>query len=431
MEMTSFVPLPTLKATAVIAPAFVATIVLVATATVPHAAFSQAASESAPVDTLLRSAEPTTAILPPADVESVGPDGPVMTAALRFEADGAHDLAIAVIDEALQVVRATHGLYSLEQAPWLQRLIANEEARDNPARAWDLEQELLDLARRHPDDVRIVPVLREVAAKREDILARYIGGGFPEQIVLGCYYSPRRGWSRGGNCRSGSRNVVVRTLLSESRRHYNNAIRIILNQGLEYIDELRAIDLALVRTSYRYAHYLGSYDVGRRSLVRLAAVDAMNSEPQLTRVTALVELVDWDLLFVDGATRRSRDERSDALVERYERAYELLAHEGTPQASIDRLFSPELPVVLPTFLPNPLAPAQTQRGSQRYIDVSFVVTRLGYSDRIEILETTLDATEAEMDALVDLIESSRFRPRATNGRFVDTAPIVVRYHLVR
>lgn len=351
-----------------------------------------------------------------------------MTTALGLEADGAHDFAIAVIDEALAEVRATYGLYSLEQAPWLERLIANEEARGNLAGAWDLELELLGLARRHPDDIRTVPVLRAVAAHREDILARYLGGEFPEQIVFGCYYSQSRASIRSRNCRSGSRSVVVRRLLMEVRSHYGNAARVILNQGLEYMDELREIDLALVRNSYRYGHFIGSYEVGRRSMVRIAALDAMNAEPLLTRVTSLVELIDWDLLFVEGATRKSRAERTAALVERYERAYGMLERDGTPQASIDELFSPEIPVVVPSFLPNPLATIEARQASPRYIDVSFVVTRLGESDRIELLES-MSATETEKDDLIGLIESSRFRPRATNGRFVDTAPIVVRYHL--
>ena len=303
-----------------------------------------------------------------------------MTTALRLEADGAHEIAIAVIDEALADVRATYGLYSLEQAPWLRRLIANEEARGNLAGAWELELELLDLARRHPDDIRTVPVLRELAARRDDVLGRYLGGEFPEQIVFGCYYSQSRASSRGRNCRSGSRSVVVRRLLMEVRRHYSDAAGIILNQGLEYMDELREIDLALVRNSYRYGHFLGSYEVGRRSMIRLAALDAMNSEPLLTRVTSLVELIDWDLLFVEGATRRSRAERTDTLVERYRRAYEMLEREGTPQASIDSLFSPALPLVVPSFLPNPLATVEAQRESPRYIDVSFVVTRHGATE---------------------------------------------------
>ena len=425
MAMSSFARHRTLEATAGIAPA----IALFAAVAAPQTAFAQATSRAGALDVLLRAAEQAALTQLPSTEDFTDPAGQTMTAALRLEADGAHDLAISVIDEAIQGIRATYGLYSLEQAPWLQRLIANEEARGNPARAWELEQDLLVLVRRHPDDAGTVPVLREIAAKREDILARYVGGDFPEQIILGCYYSPRWGRSRGGNCRSGSRGVVVRSLLAEARRHYNDAINIILNQEFEYIDELREIDLALVRTSYRYGHYLGSYEVGRRSLVRLAAVDAMNSEPLPTRVESLVELVDWDLLFVDGATRKSRGERNDAVVERYERAYELLEREGTPQAAIDTLFSPALPVVLPTFRPNPLSTVERQRASPRYIDVSFVVSRHGNSDRIEILDTTTNATEPENDRLIELIESSRFRPRSTDGRFADTPPIVVRYYL--
>lgn len=422
--MTSYALHQTLKTTAAIA--------VFAVVHAPQMAFPQALLEAGSVAVVQGAAEQTTDTPPLADADFTDPAaGQTMTTALRLEADGAHNLAITVIDEALQGVRATYGLYSLEQAPWMQRMIANEEGRGNFARAWELEQELLVLVGRHPDNVRTVPVLREIAAKRDDILARYFSGGFPEQIVLGCYYSPRRGWSRGGKCRSGSRSVVVSTLLSESRGYYNDAIQIILNQGLESVDELREIDLALVRTSYRYGHFLGSYEVGRRSLVRLAALDAMNSEPELTRMASLVELIDWDLLFVEGATRRSRGERSDTVVERYERAYAQLKSEGTPQASIDTLFSPALPIALPTFLPNPLATVQTQRAAPRYIDVSFVVTRRGYGDRIEILDTSMNATEAETDDLIDLIESSRFRPRATDGQFADTAPIVVRYHLTR
>lgn len=426
--MISFAVRHTLKGKAAIATALVPAMVFSALVAAPHAAFAQAAPESG--SAALRTAPEATTpaqLLPDADASD--PVGEAMNMALRLEADGAHTLAIAVVDEALADVRATYGLYSLEQAPWLERLIANEEARGNLAGAWDLEQELLELARRHPDDIRTVPVLREVAARREDILVRYLGGDFPEQIVFGCYYSRSRASFQGRNCRSGSRGVVVRRLLSEVRRYYGIAAGIILNQGLEYMDELREIDLALVRNSYRFGHFIGSYEVGRSSMVRLAALDAMNSEPLLTRVTSLVELIDWDLLFVEGATRKSRAERTDALVDRYERAHAMLEREDTPQALIDELFSPALPVVVPSFLPNPLATEETRRATPRYIDVAFVVTRLGNGDRIEILDTTQNATETELDDLIDLIESSRFRPRATNGEFVDSAPIVVRYHL--
>ncbi|WP_428103087.1 hypothetical protein [Candidatus Rariloculus sp.] len=420
MATISFALHPTLKATARI-------LVLTAVAA-PFSAFPQPAPEADSGDALRTTAEETLQTLPLAGADARDLIGPQLAAALRYEENGVHDLAIVVIEEALQIVRSAYGLYSLEQAPLLQRLIVNEEARGNVARAWGLEQELLVLARRHPDDLRIVPVLREVADRRMLILRRYVGGEFPPEIVLGCYYSSGRR-ATGRNCRSGSRSAVVGNILAEARRHYTDAIQIVLRQELDVaIDELRELDMALVRTSYRYGHYLGSYEIGRRSLVRLAATDRMNSEPLLTRVTSLLGLIDWELLFVDGANRKSRDARNEGVLERYEEAHELLVQGGTPQASIDALFSPPTPIVLPTFLPNPLASHETQ-ASPRYIDVAFVITRHGESDQIEILDSSMNATEAQKDELFRLIETSRFRPRATDGQFADTSPVVVRYHL--
>ena len=421
MATISFALHQTLKATARI-------LVLTAVAA-PFSAFPQPAPEADSEDALGTTAEETRETQPLAGADSRDLVGPQMAAALRYEENEVHDLAIVVIEEALQIVRTAYGLYSLEQAPLLQRLIVNEEARGNVAEAWDLEQELLVLARRHPDDLRTVPVMREIADRRMEVLGRYVGGEFPPQIVLGCYYSSGRR-ATGRTCRSGSRGTVVRNILVEARRHYTDAIQLILRQGLDSIDELRELDMALVRTSYRYGHYLGSYEIGRRSLVRLAAIDRMNSEPLLTRVTSLLDLIDWEFLFVSAANRKSRHARNEAMLRKYEQAHEQLEQGGTPQASIDALFSPATPIVLPMFLPNPLASYETQ-ASPRYIDVAFVITRHGESDRIEILDSTMNATEAQKDDLFRLIESSRFRPRATDGQFADTSPMVVRYHLNR
>jgi hypothetical protein len=62
-------------------------------------------------------------------------------------------------------VRFNYGLKSLHQAPLIEQLIRNEEARGNDAVAWDLEQELLGLARRNPDDLRTVPIFHEIAQR--------------------------------------------------------------------------------------------------------------------------------------------------------------------------------------------------------------------------------------------------------------------------
>ena len=79
---------------------------------------------------------------------SEGLIGPLSDLALLYQDRGDHDLAVAVIHRVRQVVRATEGLHSLEQIPLLQQLIANEEAIGRVETAWELEQDLLTLARR-------------------------------------------------------------------------------------------------------------------------------------------------------------------------------------------------------------------------------------------------------------------------------------------
>jgi hypothetical protein len=65
-----------------------------------------------------------------------------------------------------------------------------------------------------------------------------------------------------------------------------------------------------------------------------------------------------------------------------------------------------------------------------YIDVSFVVTEDGKSKHIEVLNTsTPDVPRDAKKDLVRVIKFSRFRPRVTDGRFMDSAPIVVRYYV--
>jgi hypothetical protein len=97
------------------------------------------------------------------------------------------------------------------------------------------------------------------------------------------------------------------------------------------------------------------------------------------------------------------------------------------QESIDRLFSPDIPVVLPAFLPNPLITSDV--ASTGHIDVAFEVDKYGRSHRFQILDTTDNSTVAAEKRLEQLIKRSRFRPKLINGQFADTAPIVVRYYL--
>jgi hypothetical protein len=421
---------------------------------------------------------------------------PLSDLALLYQDRGDHELAVAVIARVRQVVRANEGLHSLEQIPLLQQLIANEEVLGRLETAKELEQELLTLAKRHPDDMRTVPVFRETAAKRMTLLRQYLAGEFPPQMVLGCYY----GWPRGDvyrgsinrestSCHAGNRNDAIRTILADAQTNYADAIAVMLRNGLYSSDELQNLELELVRsidvirdggahdkrfrddglTAARLdlepwrswwdavrplaewelaqppasfeqgeqpagqhkplepASELGQvthpsaelvdYGFGRRSLERLLAYENATSAPLPEQIAALVRVADWDLLY-------SYNSRA---LEQYERAHELLKQAGA-QASIDELFAPIIPVVLPTFVPNPLASYATE-ASTGYIDVAFEVGRYGDIRRIEILDTTMDATDADKTHLVQLIQRSRFRPRLTDGELARASPVVLRYYL--
>ena len=96
--------------------------------------------------------------------------------------------------------------------------------------------------------------------------------------------------------------------------------------------------------------------------------------------------------------------------------------------AIAEIYSPELPVTLPTLRPNPFA-SSAEAEPSRYIDVAFDVTKYGAGERIQILETSKNATRAEKRDLIRVIETTTFRPRFADGNLAESAPVVVRYSL--
>jgi hypothetical protein len=143
------------------------------------------------------------------------------------------------------------------------------------------------------------------------------------------------------------------------------------------------------------------------------AYEIATSAPFEKQVEAYVRIADW--------------EQGEQALERYERAVKML-HDAGAHTLIDELFAPKTPVVLPTFVPNPLATDETQT-SIGYIDVAFEITDYGKSRRIQILDTTTNASDSEKARLFQLIENSRFRPRLTDGEFARASPVVLRYYL--
>lgn len=390
---------------------------------------------------------------------------PLTALTLFYQEQDDESAAAVTIERARHVVRVNNGLHTLEQVPLIEQLMHIEAARGNHTAAWDLEQDLLRLVRRYPEDLRTVPVLREAAERQMDVLTRYLEGEKPPQLYLGCYYEAP-------NCDSGSRKGVLRGMVADAQRSYAEAIAVLLRNERYDSDELRELEVALlrgvdlVRTPEYDAQPLGlggnpmlepwrsraapivelarwdlpyfgnspaagearrhetkrfyiadTYFRGRQSLQRLYAYDVAGERPLVRQAERIVQMADWELLHANHGHA----------VDTYGYVRAALQQAGVAATSIERLFLPEVPVVLPAFQPNPLAPVP-DRDAKGYIDVEFEISKYGRGRAVELVDAA-NTTKAQQNRLVRLISHSRFRPRPTGGDFDGSSHVSLRYYL--
>ncbi|HEX7237114.1 MAG TPA: hypothetical protein VF405_09150 [Gammaproteobacteria bacterium] len=415
--------------------------------------------------------------------------GPLHILGLLYQESGDHVLAISALEEARYLTRVNSGLSSIDEALLLRQQIRNEKELADPQRAWDHQRDMLAIVRKHPDDTRTVPIFRDLAADRSEVLEQIRAGKHPPELFLGCYYGAVRpryddpyhqspAVNTEDNCHFGTRDNVIRKLRDEILLDYADAIEIIVKNGdyaspdlrdlerqalrvqffapylvlpsngnatlgitrftgvrlscpSETLDELLATELLgdclepVIRSEGHVVANVGSWV----SLVRLIAYEIRSGASAADRASAFVELADWHLLSTP-AERRQFEASTDRALEVYERALREMQTGADAREWTMQTFSPELPVTLPTSEPNPFASATTDATS-RFIDVRFTVTKYGRGERIEILDTSTGATRAEEHGLIHLIEATSFRPRFVDGSLADSTPVVLRYRLDR
>jgi hypothetical protein len=400
----------------------------------PSTTLPQPAREQQKIAELLQRIQDIEARDGPSSEELIDP----LTTLGRLHQEAGEPLqSAAAIQRAVDVVHVNQGLHTLDQAPLIRLLIGDAEAIGDARAAWDLEQELLSLASRHPDDIRTARILRETADRRLAVLDRYIAGReFPPEIKFGCYYGePVFQGPVNEGCGAGRSDVAQSNLFREAQDLYSRAVQILVRNERYPADDLETLVEDLIQKTYRYCprRVAGpplrekppetiimpcNLAPSRRGLVSLVQWQAENGRAWPDGVETLVEIADLDLLY-------AHEKVLEETLQEYRRVYELLAEQGAHEL-IDRIFSPEIPVLLPAFAPNPLVPAREQRGDG-YIEASFEIDKYGKSRHIRILGTTPDSTRALEKRLVQFISGSRFRPRVVEGKFADSAPVVVRY----
>jgi hypothetical protein len=327
---------------------------------------------------------------------------------------------------------------TLDDAPEIRQLIDEHRQQGDARAAWDLERTLLGLALRYPEDLRSARILRDIGDRRVDTLARYDAGEFVPDIVLGCYYnnssqyadavrrasqplsSSTPGVMDDSTCATGSRRIARQSLAAEAISMYVESARIMLRSEQVSGDEVREVLMKLLAISYRDSNYR----IGRWGLESLLTYQEENSESWLAQARTLALLGDWDVLF----SQHFGTKYSVAAAATYEQALALLAEHDVAEDAVDSIFSPQVPVLLPAFLPNSLVSEQTA-DSMGYVDVSFEIEDSGKTSRVSVQDSSDNASRSAQRDLVNTIKHGRFRPIAANGRLLESAPVTVRYYI--
>ena len=373
-----------------------------------------------------------------------------------YQQQGDHLAALEFLDQALHINRVNLGLFNLEQEEIIDQKIASHVALGD-LRAADLQQEYLMYIKRKAygsTSVELLPALSEYADW--NIFA------FDSRLAL----DPTQSYAADSNIyqedtvnNSIGEDDLRSVRLLNAQNIYRTILNIILsNYGLQD-PRLLDIEKKLALTNYFFATNLdvksdvysgktsslalnssqGFYEMsrvssnsmgyrhGREALERrLEYMLKMEGVSDMDIARARIDLADWLLLF----------KKRTAALTLYQEAYDALsAAEDIYRDEIDALFSPDLPVTIPTFIDCRYTreslgiPGHIPLEYQGWIDLGYRINRYGKPQDVEILGQSENTTEPISSRLLRQIKSSTsYRPRITEGTLVEMDNIEARYY---
>jgi len=167
------------------------------------------------------------------------------------------------------------------------------------------------------------------------------------------------------------------------------------------------------------------YGEGRNSMER--RVDYLRNTPGTSPealARARLDLIDWMI------TTRSRSDIQSV----FEQAYKEYAEAGATPEQIAALFHPALPASLPSIVPQRFTrasfglPADAALQYRGFIDVEFLINKIGESMSPELLYRSPDTPDAVAETLLRSIRRAQFRPRMLDGKLVEDDRITLRYY---
>lgn len=372
-----------------------------------------------------------------------------------YQAMGDHENALDFFDKALHNNRVNLGLYNLDQENIIEEKIESLVAQGDLAAA-DMQQEYLFFLRQRAygnTSVEMLPALAEYA--EWNIFA------FDSRLTMNpaFTYAAENDAFTSNSVNNAYGEESFKTIrLVHAQNIYRTILEILINNYGLSDPRLLDVEKKLALTNYFFATNLDMnnaafssnstamafasaenyYDVsrvssnslgyrhGREALERrlnyMLNMEGIAPE-EITR--AHLELGDWLLIF----------KKRSAALEEYEKAYADLQAAGASPAELERIFSPQIPESIPTFIAQRYSraslgiPDEQALDYKGWFDVRINLNRFGQTTRIETTgHSDGDFQRVEDRLLRQLRNSTAFRPRFKDGVPLDSDELELRYY---
>lgn len=384
---------------------------------------------------------------------------------------GEHAQAIDFFTRAQNISRANHGMEDIDQAPIMEAMTRSYVALERYVEADATQEGLLYLYRKVYGETspEVAAALHRLGEWNLDaFLARSNVMLNIRRINMANFFATT-GYTvntSGSNVnRSADTGIYVQEenpthtplfKLYLAQVNFENAINLLL-QTKDYANpELLELERKLVTTLFLHTHqenivYEPDFYLNRSSKATGTRIDTstqnlLNSPDYLPGVEALqrslsyivnneqrtaeqvaramLEAGDWELLFM-------RSRRAD---ERYAEAHRFFAANPDVTATIDDIVYPQVPVVLPVFLPAPNSREKLGIAANEdvnyfgYFDVEFAIGKNGRARRVKFLDAGGNVTPDMKLRLGDYLKNLVFRPRYVAGEY-DGSVLQLRYYV--
>lgn len=375
---------------------------------------------------------------------------------IAFERAGDSSKALGYFQRANYLVRVNKGLNSLEQEPLLHHIFDNYVSEGDLVAADEIQQQLYSLRstvfRLKP--LARIPALQEMAEWNLRIFHRHSGQATPALPDNDPVYS--RDKNQPIDLQTGPLLSRI-SHLNQAQQYYQEIIDILSANNAKADPRFAQTEFAMAACNYLLVPRLAifnlqsmqsihdnndhlldifmpqaSYSDGYESLqMRLETLSAVPATTAAELVHARLDLVDWLI----ATNQKAADEFDDKEVRQlFEQAYREYVASGADDETVNRLFNPVLPVVLPAFQTRPntrqalhIAP-ETALAYRGFLDVEYGIGLTGEASDPKVLYRSPQTSPKTEEAVLRFISRNLFRPHMEAGKMAPYQHVAVRYY---